>query len=214
MVEAELELNVSENQDERPPATLQHNKRGKSTVTGEATPRIPAESHLRTGGTTGTGHEAERAHIIPASDNDLLPLCTGPAHGFTNSPFLCVIWSYERVADTAQIFLSQTIHMTQAEVAYGMPWGSTFPFFFFPSLQVANQWFNPPQSWLEEAPSVGMGVFLLVNPLSLLFSSLPSLQSYLVPFGTSCSVLSCPQPHGRGKSVSPFFLASCAKWGC
>ncbi|XP_045444512.1 F-actin-monooxygenase MICAL3 isoform X10 [Pipistrellus kuhlii] len=29
-VEAELELNISENQDERPPATLQHNKRGLS----------------------------------------------------------------------------------------------------------------------------------------------------------------------------------------
>ncbi|XP_054574634.1 F-actin-monooxygenase MICAL3 isoform X2 [Eptesicus fuscus] len=32
VVEAELELNVSENQDERPPATLQHNKRGPSQV--------------------------------------------------------------------------------------------------------------------------------------------------------------------------------------
>lgn len=141
VVEAELELNISENQDERPPATLQHNKRGKSTVTREATPRIPAESHWRTSGTTRSGHEAEGAHIIPASDNGLLPLCTGPARGFTNSPFLCVIWNYERVAGTAQIFLSQTIHMTQAEVAYGTPWGSTF--LFFPSLQVVNQWFNP-----------------------------------------------------------------------
>ncbi|XP_059540275.1 F-actin-monooxygenase MICAL3 isoform X16 [Myotis daubentonii] len=32
VVEAELELNVSENQDERPPATLQHNKRAPSQV--------------------------------------------------------------------------------------------------------------------------------------------------------------------------------------
>lgn len=59
VVEAELELKVSENLEEQPPVTLQDNKRGQSAVTGEAIPRIPTKSHVRTSGTKGTGHEAE-----------------------------------------------------------------------------------------------------------------------------------------------------------
>lgn len=65
--DAELQLRVSENEEEQPPVTAWHQERGQSAIAGEATPRTPAESHVKTSGTKGTGPRAEPAHRALAS---------------------------------------------------------------------------------------------------------------------------------------------------
>lgn len=117
-VEAELELRVSENEEEQPITTPGPRERSKSVVSGETASRIPSESLQ--GRERSPGHRSptwswSRAGALHTSlqtaDSSVScppSPCTDPARGFGQQPFLCVLWSHERVGGTSPSWTHHT----------------------------------------------------------------------------------------------------------
>lgn len=90
--EAELQLRVSENEEEQPSVTAWRQERGGSTIAGEATPRIPSESHVKTSGTKGIGPRAEPAHYTLASKWPPPRHCAWALHMAVLTAPLCMLF--------------------------------------------------------------------------------------------------------------------------
>lgn len=120
VVEAELELRASESEEEQPVTTPGHQERSKSVDSGETASRIPTESlqgrEQPPGHRSPEGAGAGLTHCQPpmAHSSACCPPspCMDPARGFGQQPFLCVLWSHERVGGTSPSW-TQITHMRE-----------------------------------------------------------------------------------------------------